>query len=213
MFNALSSVQWMWADGRHQEARELFRSFVALWRRHWHDSDSTEHRLAEELEALQEYVQLESFRRDKTVAWSVRLDPQVPRDGMLPIFLFQPAVENAFCHGFGQAPGRDARIEMRIRLMKKAPGKLWVEALVLDNGTGLPSPTGQHASRATSSIGMSLTRDRLIQLDPGATVEVAPAPAPWSTQTRYSFPINVPKTPNAASEEKARPTVDLESLP
>ena len=49
MFNALSSVQWLWSDHKRDRAARLFSNFVTLWRHHWRSHEASTHTLQEEL--------------------------------------------------------------------------------------------------------------------------------------------------------------------
>ena len=87
MFNALSSVQWLWSAHKRDRAARLFSNFVTLWRHHWRSHEASTHTLQEELESLQAYLTLEVQRLGRAVAMEVRIDPSVSRDGRLPALL------------------------------------------------------------------------------------------------------------------------------
>ena len=79
MFNALSSVQWLWSEHKRDRAARLFSNFVTLWRHHWRSHEASTHTLQEELESLQAYLTLEVQRLGRAVAMEVRIDPSVSR--------------------------------------------------------------------------------------------------------------------------------------
>ncbi|MEC7694035.1 MAG: histidine kinase, partial [Bacteroidota bacterium] len=62
MFNALSSVQWLWSEHKRDRAARLFSNFVTLWRHHWRSQEASTHTLQEELASLQAYLTLEAQR-------------------------------------------------------------------------------------------------------------------------------------------------------
>jgi len=193
MFNALSSVQWLWADSKHDRARDCFASFVHLWRKHWTDDSSSSHSLRKELASLEEYVHLESSRRGTAVAWRVRLVGHVNLDAKVPALLFQPALENALWHGFAEMPS-DPTIEITVRAMDSERRDPWISVHVRDNGKGLPMPTSSSPRKRRASLGLTITRDRLHALHPHASVQVASAAAPWSTETTFTLPARLPKS-------------------
>jgi LytS/YehU family sensor histidine kinase len=191
MFNALSSVQWLWADSKHDQARDCFASFVHLWRRHWTDASSSSHSLRKELASLEEYVHLESSRRGTAVAWRVRLVGRVNLDAEVPALLFQPALENALWHGFAEMPA-DPTLEITVQTLDSTRRDPWISVHVRDNGKGLPIPTSASPRKRRTSLGLTITRDRLRALHPHASVQVASAAAPWSTETTFTLPARLP---------------------
>lgn len=191
MFNALSSVQWLWADSKHDQARDSFASFVHLWRKHWTDTSSTSHSLRKELASLEEYVHLETSRRGTPVDWRIDIVSPVNLEAHVPPLLFQPALENALWHGFAKMPNNPSLL-VAIESIESEHSGNWIAFQVRDNGVGLPPATLDQPSKRRGSMGLSITRDRLRALHPHASVEVANAPHPWSTETTFVLPTIVP---------------------
>lgn len=191
MFNALSSVQWLWADSKHDQARDCFASFVHLWRKHWTDAASSSHSLRKELASLEEYVHLESSRRGTSVAWRVNIIGQVNLDTEVPALLFQPALENALWHGFAEMPANPT-LEITVQTLNSTRRDPWISVHVHDNGVGLPHSTSTSTRKRSASMGLAITRDRLHALHPHASVQVARATPPWSTETTFTLPARLP---------------------
>lgn len=184
MFNALSSVQWLWGEGRIDEAKQVFPSFVQLWRAHWREEGARVHSLGAEFDTLEQYVKLEEIRLGRIVQWNVLCKDQAWLDTQVPSLIMQPVIENAIWHGFGGHEGPHA-IEICVSHSLEAPSPGWLDIVIRDNGSGLPAKanSGNH-----NSVGMEVTRNRLREHHHGARVVMKPAAAPWSTEVIFSLP-------------------------
>ena len=184
MFNALSSVQWLWGEGRIDEAKQVFPSFVQLWRAHWRKEGTQTHPLHAEFDTLEQYVKLEEIRLGRVVEWNVHCVHQTWLDTSIPSLVMQPAVENAIWHGFGGHKGPHA-IEICVFPSLEAPAPGWLDIVIRDNGSGLPvnAIPGKH-----NSVGMEVTRNRLKEHHHDARIVMQPAAPPWSTEVIFSLP-------------------------
>lgn len=185
MFNALSSVQWLWGEGRIDEAKQVFPSFVQLWRAHWRKEGTQTHPLGAELDTLEQYVKLEEIRLGRVVQWHVRCEHRAWLDTPIPSLMMQSAVENAIWHGFGGHEGPHA-IEICVSPSLEAPAPGWLDIVIRDNGRGLPvkANLGNH-----NSMGMEVTRNRVKEHHKDARIVMQPAAAPWSTEVIFSLPL------------------------
>ncbi|MGB1384360.1 MAG: sensor histidine kinase [Flavobacteriales bacterium] len=192
MFNALSSVQWLWSESKHDEARGLFASFVALWKHHWREEGDALHSLEAEMDTLQAYVHLESSRLGHSVSFRSLLDPDISKSARIPALLFQPAVENALWHAFRDPPV-SPQILLSISTDPDGSTSMDVVASVLDNGRGLHDEGAEaRAVPQHTSWGLNMTREKLRLLDNTSSLEILPAEAPWSTEVRFRFPLSPP---------------------
>ena len=194
MFNALSSVQWLWSEHKRDRAARLFSNFVTLWRHHWRSHEASTHTLQEELESLQSYLSLEAQRLGRAVAMKVAIDPSVSRESLIPALLLQPAMENALWHGL-DASVEYPRLELAISPQEKRPS--WVTVVLRDNGVGLSRSSSTTSTGAPSehvSMGTEITFMRLREVHPEANFELREADAPWSTEVVISLPLVVPNS-------------------
>lgn len=194
MFNALSSVQWLWSERKRDRAAQMFSNFVTLWRHHWRSQEASTHTLQEELASLQAYLTLEAQRLGRAVALEVRVDPSVSRDGRLPALLLQPAMENALWHGL-DASVAHPRLELAISPQEGRTN--WVTIVLRDNGVGLSRSSSTTSTDAPSnhvSMGTEITSMRLREIHPRARFELREALAPWSTEVVISLPLVVPNS-------------------
>ena len=198
MFNALSSVQWLWGEGRIDEAKHVFPSFVQLWKDHWREEGVRTHPLGAELDTLEQYVKLEEIRLGQVVQWEVCCADRAWLNIPVPSLLMQPAVENAIWHGFGSHDGRhDIKIDVSPSAVKL--NGAWLDITILDNGAGLPSSSDVANAPVTSSnsgisgcrsVGLEVTRKRLLEHHPMAKIEVRRAAMPWSTEVVFTLPFD-----------------------
>jgi len=131
--------------------------------------------LADEVEVLRMYLEIERVRHEDRI--EVRLDvPPECGETRVPPFLLQPLVENAFRHGLGA---------------REQGGRVWVRAA--RQGSSLRIEVGDDGEGADSSalregVGLSNTRSRLQQLY-GAEASLAIESAP---QRGFSAVITLP---------------------
>jgi len=197
MFNALSSVQWLWSEGQHRKASRLFGNFVTLWRQHWRSDVTSTHTLQEELESLESYLTLEQQRLGRKVHLDIRTEYEVPLEGHLPILLLQPALENALWHGMKDGI-REPKVELRISASGKTNAqRTWVDIVMRDNGVGLSGSATRSSTDAPAghqSAGTALTVMRLKEVHPDARFELGASEDPWRTEVRISLPLVRPNS-------------------
>ncbi len=205
MFNALTSVHWLAAEGRWKEALHTFVAFKGLWHKHWNVQESPVHSLQDELETLESCVVLESTRLSKAVTFTHRMHPAIPANAMIPALLLQPALENALWHGFDDSV-HATRVHLEATPMREKEG--WLVLTLLDNGVGLDQGTESGASE-----GLQLVREKVLTMANIANVVVKEAASPWSTMARGTLPLALPESGDAASEATALHPSHLEAHP
>ena len=132
LFNALNSVQGLFSMGMEQKANEAMGLFSRLMRKLLEYSEQAEISLAEELEMLRMYLDLEAVRFGDDFQFNINIDENVNADKvMIPSLLIQPYVENAVKHGLLHLNGTK-RVNVDI---KKASSSL-LKISVSDNGIG-----------------------------------------------------------------------------
>lgn len=205
MFNALTSVHWLAAEGRWKEALHTFAAFKGLWHKHWNVQESPVHSLQDELETLESCVVLESTRLGKAVTFTHRMHPAIPANAMIPALLLQPALENALWRGFDDSV-HAPRVHLEATPMRENEG--WLVLTLLDNGVGLDQGTESGASE-----GLQLVREKVLTMAKNANVVVKEAASLWSTMARVTLPLALPENGDAASEATALRTSHLEAHP
>jgi two-component system, LytTR family, sensor kinase len=153
LFNTLTSISSL-IRSQPETARTLIVKLSALLRRLLR---SQEHfvTLREELEAIDEYLDIEAVRFGPRLTIEKSIDP-TSLDIVLPSMLLQPLVENSIKHGLSGKVG-DGRIVIR---STRQNGHAIID--VIDNGVGVGQ---KHVDRADltegSGIGLQNVNERL----------------------------------------------------
>jgi two-component sensor histidine kinase len=110
MFNALNSIAGLVRDHRNEAAVSMIVGLSEFLRRSSADSHRAQVTLAEEVEYLQRYVDIQQVRFGERLRVSVDI-PADLLDAQVPGLLLQPLVENAIKHGIAtRVVGGDVRI-------------------------------------------------------------------------------------------------------
>jgi two-component system, LytTR family, sensor kinase len=164
LFNALNTVSSL-MHTRVDEARRVVAHLSALLQRMLASAGLREVALAEEVEFIRLYMEIEQARFGEALRIDYHLDPATLR-ARVPHLLIQPLVENAVKHGL-RPRGGTGRVVLRSR--REGP---WLELTVQDDGVGLaraPAADG-------NGTGLANVRQRLRQLYGGGhAFELAPA--------------------------------------
>lgn len=100
IFNALNSIQYFIAKNDRQNAINYLSTFSKLIRGVLTHSVSDKIKLAEELDLLRYYINLEMVRFENKFEFVLNIDPGLDLDTIeIPSLLIQPYVENAILHG------------------------------------------------------------------------------------------------------------------
>ncbi len=167
IFNALASIQHLIATDMPDRAMLYLGTFSRLIRSALENSRLAAVPLADELESLRLYLELESLRFGERLHYTITVDPAVAIDEVtIPTMLMQPYVENAINHGlFNRPDGGTVTITL-----KRDAGRL--VCIVEDDGIGRAAaallqqrdPTLSPRSTGRRSLGMSVTGERIAML-------------------------------------------------
>lgn len=162
LFNCLNSVQNLVQQNKGREAHLYLADFAGLIRKVLQNSEKEEVSLAEELETVKQYLNLEKLRFD--FDFQIKMNEGIdPHNTLVPSMLLQPFAENAVIHGLHNKPeNRKLRIEV-VRKSEQfsvnSEQKEGIAIIIEDNGIG------QEAAQklATSKNGKSskLMQERL----------------------------------------------------
>jgi two-component system LytT family sensor kinase len=133
--------------------------------------------LAEEMKAVELYLNIQRLRFQDTLTVEIQMDPNT-LEARVPHLILQPLVENAFRHGISKRVGPGLlKIESR-----QVNGKLKVR--ISDNGPGT------NVQIASAGIGLSNTRARLERLY-GNRAALAFDNSPAGFSVELQFPLTV----------------------
>ena len=101
MFNTLNSIAGLVRDGRNPAAVSMIVGLSEILRRASQDFHRPEVTLAEEVEYLQRYIDIQKVRFGERLAYSMEI-PEALMGTRVPSLLLQPLVENAIKHGIAE---------------------------------------------------------------------------------------------------------------
>ena len=101
MFNTLNSIAGLVRDHRNDTAVSMIVGLSEFLRRSSEDSHRSQVTLAEEVEYLQRYVDIQQVRFGERLRFTVDIPAEL-REAQVPSLLLQPLVENAIKHGIAQ---------------------------------------------------------------------------------------------------------------
>jgi len=153
MFNALNTIAGLIprrpdrAERTIEQLAEVFRYTLRRSEREWVP-------LAEELEAVRAYLQIERTRFGDRLEFSIRADDGAAH-ARIPAMMVQTLVENAVKHGISAI-----RIAGKIEVdVGSSQNRLWIE--VRDNGPGFEESSVQAFHRPGDGHGLRNIRERL----------------------------------------------------
>ena len=148
LFNALNSISALIDDDPKAANRMLARlgDFMRLTLKSNASGSSS---MAQELEFLRSYLQIEQVRFGDRLNVSIDVEPAA-MDAAVPSLILQPIVENAFRHAFSKV--ESGQLTIRGRRVKDS-----IELSVADNGPGVDVALVE----VSAGVGVSNTRARL----------------------------------------------------
>ncbi len=157
IFNVLNSIQYYMKYVNIDKASIYLKKFTKLIRIHFENSKQSFNLLADEIRALDLYMQLESFRFDERLNYKLTIDPQIDENNIyIPSNIIQPFVENAIWHGLSPIT-LESLITVNIY---KQEDSIYIE--IMDNGIGINKAAGNKTDHSSSAI--KISKERLLLL-------------------------------------------------
>ena len=152
-------------------ASDYLGKFADLIRMYLNHSTKGTITLSEEIEALNQYLDLEKLRFEDSLDYQIQLPNGIDLEAIeIPTMLIQPYVENALKHGLLHRKGnRILSIKFKLDDFERN-----LICLVEDNGVGRKKAKVLSLKRAKShlSFGTKITQNRLVLLNQGNTNEI-----------------------------------------
>lgn len=164
LFNCLNSVQNLVQQNKGREAHLYLADFAGLIRKVLQNSEKEEVSLAEELEMVQQYLNLEKLRFDFDFQITVN-EGIDPHNTPVPSMLLQPFAENAVIHGLQHKEGsRLLKIEVsreqtRLAVDNRLAHSSSILIRIEDNGIGREA--AQNLCTNKNGKGSKLMQERL----------------------------------------------------
>ena len=156
IFNSLSSIQHFITTNDRRSALRYLSKFSNLLRQVLESSINVNVVLAEEIQLLQTYLELEALRFDQDFQFEIKTDPEIDIYATeVPVLLVQPFIENAILHGLLPKKGD------RQLLVAFDAGPGYTICRVVDNGIGRAASVSVSKKSGRPSRGISVTQKRL----------------------------------------------------
>jgi tetratricopeptide (TPR) repeat protein len=163
IFNCLNSINRFIIRNDSEKAADYLTKFAKLIRVVLEKSGHAFIPLAEELESLKLYMDLEALRFEKPFFYEIKADGLNQETVGVPSLLIQPFVENAIWHGLSSRQDHAGKITISLLLEKDI-----LHCDISDNGIGLSGSASKKTNEQETkkSLGIELTRNRLRLADP-----------------------------------------------
>lgn len=159
LFNSLNSIKHYIINNEKKNAVQYLNKFSKLMRKILESSSIREIPLAEELETVSLYMNIENIRFSNEIDFEIIVDKDVdPHVIKIPSLILQPFLENALWHGLSSKEG-DKSIILQISKEKKGH----VTISITDNGVGREAAEKLKESKVLKrkSVGIDITKERL----------------------------------------------------
>ena len=174
LFNALNSIASLIETENNVEAYRTTELLGGLLRRILEQSDESLSTLAEEIEFVERYVEIEKVRFGDRLRFEVETVPEC-LDCRVPSLILQPLVENSIKHAVAPSQGP---VTVRVRCRRQSGALILT---VEDDGPGFSS---QRPSTSDGGVGLENIRQRLrliygeeatlsVESGPGTSIEVS----------------------------------------
>ncbi|MFS4416137.1 tetratricopeptide repeat protein [Maribacter sp. 2307ULW6-5] len=159
LFNSLNSIKLYIINNEQKNAVHYLNKFSKLVRKILEASSQREISLAEELETIALYMNIENIRFNDEINFTITVDDAIDVHQIkIPSLILQPFLENALWHGLSSKEG-----EKRIALVVEPGEKGFINIGITDNGVGRDQAERikQNKVLKRKSVGIDITKERL----------------------------------------------------
>jgi LytS/YehU family sensor histidine kinase len=154
LFNTLNSISTLVLLKQTEQANAMLSRLSSFLRFTLINEAEARVSLAQEVETLKLYLDIEKMRFEERLRTTFDIDPRVS-NALVPSLLFQPLVENAIKYAVTpKEEGADILVSAQLVGEK-------LRVIVSDSGPGLQA--GQQNPSLSTGVGMANTRERLMQ--------------------------------------------------
>ncbi len=158
IFNVLGSIQNFMMQNDLRKASGFLSNFASLTRATLNNSTAETISLADEINMLKTYIELEKMRNPIKFDYEIVTQEDLESDFIqIPPMMIQPFVENAIKHGFKNI---DRPGFLRLQIADKSES---VEFIIEDNGTGLQEKEDTGKKHQSMAMTIFEKRRKLIQ--------------------------------------------------
>lgn len=155
LFNALNTVQRYILENDKMASSRYLTRFAGFMRSMLENAQKSDTSIAEEIQLLSQYLELESARKHPKFSYQIDCDDQIDTyNTRIPVFLIQPLIENAITHGL-RSNIREGKLHLTFTHQEN---NLLIK--VHDNGIGREAASKNHTVKKTS-LGLSIIQKRI----------------------------------------------------
>ena len=158
IFNSLNSIKLYIINNEKENAVYYLNKFSKFIRKVLDATREKISSLAEEIETIQLYVNIENIRFDNQINFTVKIEEELDLQGIkVPSLILQSFVENAIWHGLPLVDRKQLTI-----LVKKESEKE-IKIAIEDNGIGMKrsKEINRQKFHQRRSVGLQITKERL----------------------------------------------------
>jgi sensor histidine kinase YesM len=159
IFNSLNSIKLYIINNEKENAVYYLNKFSKLIRKILASTREKEISLAEELETMELYMNIENIRFENKIDYRVAIDDSISTvDVKLPCMILQPIIENSIWHGLSLKKG-PKKIDIKVNKRNDSSIIIAIE----DNGIGRDKSKALNGKKLhkKGSLGLKLTQERL----------------------------------------------------
>lgn len=159
-FNVMNSIQHFIASNNSEAANRYLSRFSRLIRLILNNSERTVVPLADEIKALELYLELEAMRFEERFEYRITVDKSIDTlEVEIPSMLIQPYVENSIKHGILNLKHTGC-IKIDIQREDNI-----IKCLIEDNGVGRAESFFKNRNNHHKSFGTIITQERLAAIN------------------------------------------------
>ncbi|NNK18419.1 MAG: tetratricopeptide repeat protein [Maribacter sp.] len=159
LFNSLNSIKLYIINNEKKNAVHYLNKFSKLVRKILEASSLKEISLAEELETVELYMNIENIRFSDEINFNVSIEDDIDIHRVkMPSLILQPFLENAIWHGLSSKEG-----EKNIDIEVSRANDDFIDISITDNGVGRDASEIIKKNRVLKrkSVGIEITKERL----------------------------------------------------
>jgi sensor histidine kinase YesM len=159
LFNSLNSIKLYIINNEQKNAVHYLNKFSKLVRKILEASSLKEIPLAEELETVELYMNIENIRFSEEIKFEIEIEEDIdPHLIKIPSLILQPFLENALWHGLSPKEGDKAIL---LHIGRERNG--FINISITDNGVGREAADKLKQSKVLKrkSVGIDITKERL----------------------------------------------------
>lgn len=160
LFNSLNSIKLYIINNEQKNAVHYLNKFSKLIRKILEASSLKEIPLADELETVELYMNIENIRFSNEINFETNIEEGIdPHTVRIPSLILQPFLENALWHGLSSKEGKK-NIVLEVN---KGKEEGFIDIAIIDNGIGREAADIIKRNKVLKrkSVGIDITKERL----------------------------------------------------